>query len=68
MHHTAKVTDTWVEMDALCFVAIVIVCYFYNLSRENDDGLIAIGMVMYGNGGSYHQSIQDVLTIVIRIA
>ena len=67
-HHTAEVAKAWVKMDASCFVAIVIVCYFDKFAAENDDCLIAMGMAMYGNDSSWQQSIQYALTIVISIA
>ena len=66
-HHTAKVAKARVKMDALCLVAIVIVGYFDEFAAENDDRFIAVGMAMYGNDGSWQQSIQHALTIVIRI-
>ena len=67
-HHTSKVAKARVEMDALCLVAIVIVGYLGEFATDNDDRFIAVGMAMYGNYSSWHQSIQYALTIVISIA
>ena len=67
-HHTSEVADAWVKMDALCFIAIVIECYFDELSAKNDDCLIAVGMAVDGYDGSRHESIQYALSVVIRVA